>query len=88
MQARDIGGEDEIGGGLTDAEAGELVTTIRELRQRGISIVWIEHIVHVLLQVAERLICMDAGKIIADGEPRAVLADAGVVAAYLGGAAA
>ena len=79
---------DEIGGGLTDAEAGELVTTIRELRQRGISIVWIEHIVHVLLQVAERLICMDAGKIIADGEPRAVLADAGVVAAYLGGAAA
>jgi len=79
---------DEIGGGLTDAEAGELVATIRELRQRGVSIVWIEHIVHVLLQVAERLICMDAGKIIADGEPRAVLADAGVVAAYLGGVAA
>jgi branched-chain amino acid transport system ATP-binding protein len=47
--------------------------------------VWIEHIVHVLLQVAERLICMDAGKIIADGVPRDVLADKGVVAAYLGG---
>lgn len=76
---------DEIGGGLTNAEADELVAAIRELRGRGISIVWIEHIVHVLLQVAERLICMDAGKIIADGEPRAVLADAGVVAAYLGG---
>lgn len=79
---------DEIGGGLTDAEASELVDTIKELRRRGISIVWIEHIVHVLLQVAERLICMDAGKIIADGEPRAVLSDKGVVAAYLGGAAA
>jgi len=79
---------DEIGGGLTNAEADELVGAIRELRQRGISIVWIEHIVHVLLQVAERLICMDAGRIIADGEPRAVLADAGVVAAYLGGAPA
>lgn len=79
---------DEIGGGLTDAEAGELVDTIRELRRRGISIVWIEHIVHVLLQVAERLICMDAGKIIADGEPKAVLANRDVVAAYLGGAAA
>ncbi len=79
---------DEIGGGLTDAEAGELVDTIRELRRRGISIVWIEHIVHVLLQVAERLICMDAGRIIADGEPKAVLANRDVVAAYLGGAAA
>ncbi|MEP7240678.1 MAG: ATP-binding cassette domain-containing protein [Devosia sp.] len=79
---------DEIGGGLTDAEASELVATIRVLRQRGISIVWIEHIVHVLLQVAERLICMDAGRIIADGDPKTVLADAGVVAAYLGVAAA
>ena len=45
--------------------------------RRGIAIVWIEHIVHVLLQVAERLICMDAGRIIADGEPRAVMADPG-----------
>jgi len=76
---------DEIGGGLTNAEASELVDTIRDLRRRGISIVWIEHIVQVLIQVAERLICMDAGKIIADGKPDAVLRDAGVVAAYLGG---
>ena len=76
---------DEIGGGLTNAESEELVDTIRELRRRGISIVWIEHIVQVLIQVTERLICMDAGKIIADGKPDAVLSDAGVVAAYLGG---
>jgi branched-chain amino acid transport system ATP-binding protein len=79
---------DEIGGGLTTAEAGELIETIRDLHQRGISIVWIEHIVHVLIQVAERLICMDAGKIIADGDPKTVLSDASVVAAYLGGAPA
>lgn len=76
---------DEIGGGLTNAEASELVETIRDLRRRGISIVWIEHIVQVLIQVAERLICMDAGKVIADGKPEVVLRDAGVVAAYLGG---
>jgi branched-chain amino acid transport system ATP-binding protein len=75
---------DEIGGGLTDAEAGELVDTIRELRARDIGIVWIEHIVHVLLRVVERLICMDAGKIIADGDPATVLANRDVVAAYLG----
>ena len=40
---------DEIGGGLTDEEAVELVETIREMRRRGMAIVWIEHIVHVLL---------------------------------------
>lgn len=79
---------DEIGGGLTDGEAGELVGTIRSLKQRGITIVWIEHIVHVLVQIAERLICMDAGRIIADGTPNEVLSDATVVDAYLGGQSA
>jgi branched-chain amino acid transport system ATP-binding protein len=78
---------DEIGGGLTDVEAGALVETIRALRAGGVAIVWIEHIVHVLLQVAERLVCMDAGRIIADGEPRAVMADKAVISAYLGGSA-
>jgi branched-chain amino acid transport system ATP-binding protein len=76
---------DEIGGGLTDAEASELVDTIRVLRDRGIAIVWIEHIVHILLQVAERLICMDAGRVIADGDPEAVMSDRAVIDAYLGG---
>nr|WP_281411061.1 ATP-binding cassette domain-containing protein [Rhizobium lusitanum] len=76
---------DEIGGGLTDGEASELVGIILELRQRGIGIVWIEHIVHVLLQVVERLVCMDAGRIIADGDPKAVMSDGEVVRAYLGG---
>jgi len=75
---------DEIGAGLTDAEAAELVATIHQLRGRGTSIVWIEHIVHVLVQVVDRLICMDGGQVIADGVPAAVLADAVVIDAYLG----
>jgi branched-chain amino acid transport system ATP-binding protein len=79
---------DEIGGGLTDAEASELVDLVRTIRNRGIAIVWIEHLVHVLLQVATRLVCMDGGRIIASGDPQAVLSDATVVEAYLGGVAA
>lgn len=78
---------DEIGGGLTDAEALQLVDTILSLRERGVAVVWIEHIVHVLLKVVDRLICMDAGVIIADGPPHDVLADAVVIDAYLGRAA-
>jgi branched-chain amino acid transport system ATP-binding protein len=75
---------DEIGGGLTDAEAAELIATIRNVHQRGTSIVWIEHIVHVLIQVIDRLVCMDAGQVIAVGDPQSVLSDAVVIDAYLG----
>ena len=79
---------DEIGGGLTDAEAGELVGTIRQLRARGIAIVWIEHMVRTLLQVVTRLVCMDAGRVLAEGDPAEVMKDAAVIDAYLGQGAA
>jgi branched-chain amino acid transport system ATP-binding protein len=76
---------DEIGGGLTDAESAALVETVSGLRDRGLAVIWIEHIVHVLIQVVSRLVCMDAGRIIADGAPHEVVAQAAVVDAYLGG---
>ena len=75
---------DEIGSGLTDAEAGELVHTVKAVLRRGVAIVWIEHIVHVLVEVVGRLVCMDAGRVIADGDPEAVMEDAAVIDAYLG----
>jgi branched-chain amino acid transport system ATP-binding protein len=78
---------DEIGGGLTDAESAALVQTVAGLRDRGIAVVWIEHIVHVLLQVVGRLVCMDAGHVIAEGPPHEVVAQAAVIDAYLGGRA-
>ncbi|MBR0896749.1 ABC transporter ATP-binding protein [Bradyrhizobium tropiciagri] len=77
---------DEIGGGLTDAEAIELVSIISELAARGIAVVWIEHIVHILMRLARRLVCLDGGKVIADGDPIGVLRAPAVVSAYFGGA--
>ena len=75
---------DEIGAGLTDEEAVSLVATIGEIRAGGVAIVWIEHIVHVLVQVVERLVCMDAGRVIAEGPPAEVMQNAAVIDAYLG----
>ncbi|MSQ50286.1 MAG: ABC transporter ATP-binding protein [Betaproteobacteria bacterium] len=75
---------DEIGGGLTEHECNELVATIRAIHARGVTIVWIEHIVHALLSVASRLIVMDFGQILAEGEPRAVMEDARVQEVYMG----
>ena len=75
---------DEIGGGLTDAETAALVELVASLRDRGIAVLWIEHIVHLLMQVVSRLVCMDAGRIIAEGAPEAVVAQTTVIDAYLG----
>jgi branched-chain amino acid transport system ATP-binding protein len=61
-----------------------LVETVAALRGRGIAVMWIEHIVHVLMQVVDRLVCMDAGRVIADGPPAAVVSQAAVIDAYLG----
>jgi branched-chain amino acid transport system ATP-binding protein len=79
---------DEIAGGLTEQETHELIETIQELRRGGLAIVWIEHVVQALVQVAERLVCMSAGRVIAEGEPDTVMNDPAVIDAYLGSAAA
>jgi branched-chain amino acid transport system ATP-binding protein len=75
---------DEIAGGLTEFECGELVKTIKEIHSRGTTIVWIEHIVHALVSVASRLIVMNFGQLLAEGNPREVMADARVREVYMG----
>lgn len=79
---------DEIGGGLTEAELLKLVELVGSLHAEGLTLVWIEHVLHALLKVVGRLVCMDAGSVLAEGEPAAVMADPLVMKAYLGGAAA
>jgi branched-chain amino acid transport system ATP-binding protein len=75
---------DEIAGGLTDAEVPALVATVRDLGRQGVAVVWIEHVVHALVAVVTRLMCLTYGRVLAVGEPHAVLADPEVVEVYLG----
>ncbi|WP_407495837.1 ABC transporter ATP-binding protein [Pseudooceanicola sp. MF1-13] len=75
---------DEIAGGLTEDECQSLIGTIKALRETGISIVWIEHVVHALLAVVDRLIVIDFGRKIAEGEPRAIMESKEVKEIYLG----
>ena len=75
---------DEIAGGLTEYECGELVKTIKEIHARGTTIVWIEHIVHALVSVASRLIVMNFGQVLAQGDPREVMTDSRVREVYMG----
>jgi branched-chain amino acid transport system ATP-binding protein len=75
---------DEIAGGLTEYECGELVKTIKKIHASGTTIVWIEHIVHALVSVASRLIVMNFGQILAQGDPREVMADSRVREVYMG----
>jgi branched-chain amino acid transport system ATP-binding protein len=78
---------DEIAGGLTEAECQELVELIKEIKNSGVTIVWIEHIVHALVAVVSRLVVLNSGRKIVEGEPRAVMASDEVRQIYMGIAA-
>jgi branched-chain amino acid transport system ATP-binding protein len=76
---------DEIAGGLTEAECDTLIKTISQLRDSGVTIIWIEHVVHALVAVVGRLICLASGKIVSDGTPEEVMKSPEVLSVYLGG---
>ena len=78
---------DEIAGGLTEAECADLVQLVRDIKNSGVTIVWIEHIVHALLAVVSRLVVLNFGRKIVEGEPRGVMASDEVRRIYMGIAA-
>lgn len=75
---------DEIAGGLTEPEAHELVEELRRIKARGVTMIWIEHVVHALLSIADRLFVINFGQRLAEGEPRAVMNDPQVRRVYMG----
>ena len=78
---------DEIAGGLTEAECQELVELIKEIKNSGVTIIWIEHIVHALVEVVSRLVVLNSGRKIIEGGPRTVMASDEVRQIYMGIAA-
>jgi branched-chain amino acid transport system ATP-binding protein len=75
---------DEIAGGLTDPEAHQLLETIRTIHAEGVTIIWIEHVLHALLPAISRLFVLNFGQLIAAGPPSDIMADPAVRSLYLG----
>jgi len=75
---------DEIAGGLTDAECQSLIQTIRDIHASGVTIIWIEHVLHALTSVVERLLVLDFGRVIGIGDPTEIMDSREVKEIYLG----
>ncbi len=75
---------DEVAGGLTEPEVAELVSIIDRVRDRGVAVVWVEHVVRALTSAVSRIICLAGGRLIAQGDPDSVLANPEVKEVYLG----
>jgi branched-chain amino acid transport system ATP-binding protein len=75
---------DEVAGGLTEHECATLVALIKDVRAGGVSIIWIEHVVHALLASVDRLLVLHGGKFIAVGDPRTVIRSPQVAEIYMG----
>ena len=75
---------DEVAGGLTEHECHELIALIRQVHQSGVTVVWIEHVVHALLAVVSRVVVLYQGQFVANGDPHEVVKSPIVAEIYMG----
>ena len=75
---------DEIMAGLTRSEVMGMTELVSALPARGITVIWVEHVLYAIMKAAPRIIVLDRGEIIADGPPEQLARDAAVIKAYLG----
>jgi len=75
---------DEVAGGLTEHECVALVSLIRQVKASGVSIIWIEHVVHALIAVVDRLAALHGGRFMAQGDPHGVIRSPAVAEIYMG----
>ncbi len=75
---------DEIAGGLTEHEAGELVAELKRIKAQGVTMIWIEHVVHALMSLADRLFVINFGAKLAEGDPHEVMNAPEVQRVYMG----
>jgi branched-chain amino acid transport system ATP-binding protein len=75
---------DEIMAGLTPTEVGAMTKFVAELPARGITVIWVEHVLYAIMKTATRMVVINRGKQIAEGTPAVMARDPAVVKAYLG----
>jgi branched-chain amino acid transport system ATP-binding protein len=75
---------DEVAGGLTEHECGALIELVRAVQRQGVSIIWIEHVVHALIASVDRLLVLHNGNFIAAGDPHTVIRSPQVAEIYMG----
>jgi len=75
---------DEVAAGLKDSEVGTILALVRQLNREGITFLIVEHLMKVIMNLSQRIIVLDFGKLIAQGTPQEISRDPAVLAAYLG----